>query len=142
MSSLYFRSLRIYPIWLGFIKNGRRGTWEDYGACSGSAPPGSGPWRAFPSEISLWGGTLVLAAAAESCADARGEIVWGRQQEVDKQVLPSLHFNKAMAELTFQRISLETRQLIYIEFCVPGWVPRALKSCNSVKSVSLFSFYR
>lgn len=87
---------------------------------------------------------MVLAAAAESCANARGEIVWGRQQEeVGKQVLPSLHFHKAMAELAFQRISLETRQLIYIEFCVPGWVPKALKHCsNSVKSVSLFSFYR
>lgn len=58
-------------------------------------------------------------------------------------MLPSLHFDKAVAELTFQRISLETRQLIFIELCVTGWVPRALKSCNnSVKSVTLFSFYR
>lgn len=63
---------------------GRRGIWADCGARSGSAPPGSGPWRAFSSQISQWGGTLVFADSAGSRADPRGEIVWGRQREVDK----------------------------------------------------------
>lgn len=78
----------------------RRGTWEDSGARSDPAPPGSGPWRTFSSQISGWGGTLVLGAAAGRGADPR-EVAWGRQREVDEERFPSPHFDKAVAALTF-----------------------------------------
>lgn len=84
MLPVYFRRLRIYPIWLRFVKNRScalsvlegaelRGTVGGGWWRSGSAPRDSGLWRAFSSQISRRGGTLVLAV--ESCADPIGNCV-------------------------------------------------------------------
>lgn len=92
VSSLYFRSLRIYPIWLTCIKKRRLRFVR-----AGEARNLGGQWGAFcprPSRLRTLAGFFISNSRmgrdvnsrgrAGSSAYPRGVVAWGGQQEVDE----------------------------------------------------------